>query len=250
VSSNNPSKYDRNRNLWRKIYPIGSPRRAPETVNLVDAETDLSYSLDLQQVVRHRDYFKIISVATSFSGSGGGILLGEYDEGLIHFSNETSKVFSYSFTFSNSPIVVFTVEDESPDQGGVTENINIFGTTSSATGATVGLSAPYSGTVRYRAAYAPSYPYYFQSAFAPISGTFRASAGSLVIPSQAFFTASWTALVATPAKVLQSTWDTLSNLEANVAITLDAASVDADSAISELSAPASASVHFIAYETE
>lgn len=249
MSKNNPSKYNSNRNLWRKIYPIGSPRRSPETINLVDAETDLSYSLDLQQLVRHRDYFKIISVATVFSASTG-VLLGEYDEGLIHFNNETSKTFSYAFTFSNTPIVVLTMEEESPSFGGITENVNMFGSTVSTTGATVGLSAPYSGTIRYRAAYAPSYPYYFQSSFAPISGTFRASAGTITPSNQSFFTASWNALAGIPVKVLQTTWDTLSRLDIDVAITLNTASIGVSSAASELSAPVSSPVHFIAYETE
>ena len=197
--ANNQQKYGNNRNLWRKIYPVGSPRRAPATVNLVDPKTNTSYSLDLQQTIRHRDYFQIRQFL-----SGPLVIspiLGEYDEGLATFLNTTSSIVSFNFVFSGQPVVVLTMESASIQN---TSNVQLFGANFNNSKFIARTSAPFSGTIRYRAMYAASYPSYFTSSFAPASGTFRASAGSVAGNGTSFVTASWASLNNTPTVYFES----------------------------------------------
>ena len=138
------SKYIGNRNLWRKTYPIGNARKPPAIVTETKLGTDgniYSVTLDLNKTIRHRDYFKLLGDINSIGE------LGEYDEDLIHFNNETLKSFSYNFIFSNNPTVVFSVNAADVAQPN-TENLNVFGISRNTGGGVVALSAPFSGTIR------------------------------------------------------------------------------------------------------
>jgi hypothetical protein len=244
--ASNQSKYGANRNLWRKLYPIGSPRRAPETVNLVDPNTNVSYSLDLQRTIRHRDYFRIIQ-ATSGSYvstiTTGAYAVGEYDEGLIHFNNTSDASFNYNITFSSTPFVVYTIEASAPAALNQ-ENINVFGFSKTTTSAIVGLSAPFSGTVRYRAAYATSYPATFTSAF---TASMIASAGSESVVYVTAYTASYTELPSTPTIFIQSPINTSASGQPDVFLDPDETSFTVTTTNTEFSAPYSGSIDFIAY---
>jgi hypothetical protein len=241
VASNN-DKYGRNRNLWRKIY--GSITRPPDLRTIIDTVTATTYSLDLTKIVRDRSFFYITQ--NQVTGGLESLILGEYDEGLISFNNESEKTVVFGITFTNSPIVVFTMEEAYPGAPN-SENVAIFGFTASTTGSHLGVSAPFSGTVRYRAAFAGVYPSYFQSAFAPASGTFRASAGALT-PNESFYTASYATLAGAPASFRQSPFDSGYSHLADVKLEV-VGTPGASSTVSDITAHTTTPIHYIAYET-
>lgn len=240
-------KYIKNRNDWRKSYPVGIPRRPPvivtETKIGVDGKT-YTTTLDLNQTIRHRDKFELLGDIAPLPP------LGEYDEDLIHFNNETFKSFSFNFTFSNNPTVVFSQGDAAPAQPN-TQNLNIFGISRTAAGGVVALSAPYSGTIRYRAAYAPSYPSYFTgsiASIAPTAGVFIASVDREVPNNQSFVTASWTGLASAGPSVFQSPYDDNSNFDGNVALSIKYGTLNGSGEIVEISAPMSSSIYILAVQ--
>lgn len=247
--SSDQRKYGDNRNLWRKLYPVGSPRQAPKNITVTDSQTNQTFTLDLQKTIRHRDYFQIFN-SQSVAGIAPAVLvLGEYDEGLVIFNNTTTANFSFNFTFSGTPVAVFSMEAEAGTVSNTT-NINIFGTNINTTGGTIGTSAPFSGTIRYRAAYAASYPSYFTSSYAPSSGTFRASAGTTIPSNQSAYTASWAALATNPTVFYQTPFDdgNTPTYTADVALIPDANTFTPNSVASDISAPVSVSINYIAYE--
>lgn len=246
MSSDNQSKYGANRNLWRKHYPIGSPRREPQTVSLVDTDTDTSYSLNLQTTIRHRDYYKIIQFVTNSITvvTASPIVLGEYDEGLIYFDNSETELFYFNFIFSGIPYVVFTIEDSTPS-GLNQQNINVFGTDKNNQYGFVAVSAPFSGTVRYRAALAPSYPAYFTSSFT--GSIITASAGAAGVVWATEYTASFGALPGAPSEFRSSPFNTLDTSLNDVYLDPDETTFAAGAANGTISAPFSGTIEFIAY---
>jgi hypothetical protein len=245
------SKYNKNRNLWRRSYPIGIPRRPPVIANLYDEITETSYSLDLQQTIRHRDYFKIaIQISGVLTPPVPPFILGEYDEDLIHFNNEVFKNFTFNFVFSNEPILVFSQGTAAPAQPN-TENINIYGIAKNTSGGVVGLSAPYSGTIRYRAAYAATYPSVFTgsvASIAPTAGTFIASVFRDMPDNESFITASWAPLASSNPDVFMSPYDDNSNFDGNVILTASVGTLSNSGKVIEISAPMSSSIYVIAVE--
>lgn len=166
-------RYSSNRNLWRKTTSTFR-RQKPQLIELLDVETRLSYSIDLTRITRERSpYERRRSNPGYFDPE---LLVGEYEEGLIEFTDEVSKSFVFDVPFSGIPFIVFSTEESS--------NVNVFGLEVTAEGATVGLSAPpYSSDVRYRAIYSTTYPAIVSSSF---SQSFTASAGSFVTDNSVF----------------------------------------------------------------
>lgn len=238
----NNDKYGRNRNLWRKVY--GQINRPPDVRTVIDTVTATTYSLDLSKTIRDRNFFAIIQ--NPMTGSDEGLALGEYDEGLITFDNESEKSVTFGITFSNEPVVVFTMEDADVSYPN-SENVNVFGFTLSTTGSHLGLSAPFKGTVRYRACFAAAYPAYFVSAYAPVSGTFRASAGSILVGNDSAYTASYAAMSGAPTSFRQSPFDSSYSHTADVKLEVPAAP-GLSATPSDISAPVSTRIYYIAYE--
>lgn len=240
------NKYINNRNLWRKSYPIGIPRRPPVIVTETKLGVDgniYATTIDLNQTIRHRDMY-------SLQGDISSISLGEYDEDLIHFNNEIIKSFSYNFTFSSDPTVVFSQGISDPSQPN-TENVNIFGISRTTTGGVVALSAPYSGTIRYRAAYASSYPSYFTGSVAsitPTAGVFIASTDREVPDNISYVTASWATLGSVAPTVFQSPYDDNSNFDGNVALSSKLGTLNSSGEVIEISAPMSSSIYVLAIQ--
>ncbi len=244
------SKYSKNKNLWRKTYNIGPTRRPPVIESFVDSVSQITYSLDLQKILRHRDFFRIIKLSASFIAPTPPLVLGEYDEDLIHFNNESYKSFNYNFTFSSNPIVVYTQGTAASSQPN-TENINIFGISKNTNGGVVGLSAPYSGTIRYRAAYAPSYPSYFtgsMTSIAPTAGTFVASIFADIPDNESFITASWAPLASSNPYVFMTPYEDNSNFDGNVALTGSPGTLSNSGEVIEISAPMSSSIYVLAVQ--
>jgi hypothetical protein len=196
------SKYGGNaRNLWRKVY--GYQNNKPQMVSVVDSITQVTYSLDLNKTLRHRDFFIIqgINSGSQFITEEVSFPTAEYDEGLFHFSSISDHgTGSFNFTFSNFPTVVLSVESASL----YGEGVNIFGGTSTPSGFTFGLSAPFSGSIRWRAIYSPSYPAVATSAY---TASITASAGSAFPNGATYYTASFATLPGIPFSYRDTTWD-------------------------------------------
>lgn len=238
-------KYSNNRNQWRKSYPIGLPKRPPNLVSLSKLGIDnVIYNsvIDLNKIIRHRDPYRI------FGDIGGTTDVGEYDEGLISFNGETFKAFNYNFTFSSNPVVVYSI---GAGTDSTTENINIYGMSRSTTGGVVALSAPFTGTIRYRAAYSATYPRYFMgvgASIAPTAGAFKASVDTVIPDNLSYVTASWDALAGMPTAVYASPYDDFANYDANVSLTAKTGTETSSGIVYEISAPVSSSIYVLAIE--
>ncbi len=237
------NRYTKNRNLWRKVVGYGEAKPRPIIQSFVDAQTSITYSLNLEETFRHRDYFQVIKpfIEIIVSGSSGSIgLTGEYDEGVVSYAMNDSvyKTINFNFTFSSSPYVVLSIED---DENNDTNNVNPYGISFSTSGANIGVSAPFSGTVRYRAIYASSYPAYITSSFT--ASVITASAGTVTVPADAsYYATTYATLPAIPSEKYQTAWDATSNTS-NILISGTYASTSELS--SSLSAPYSKDIHFI-----
>lgn len=232
--SNQNLKYGSGRNLWRKVY--GYQNKKPQVSEIIDVSSNVTYSLDLNKTLRHRDFY-IIKNIISETPVAPATPLAEYDEGLIHFfSISDTGTGSFNFTFSNNPIVVLTVESASL----YGENVNIFGFSYNTSGFTFGLSAPFTGSIRYRAIYSPTYPAYATSSY---SASITASAGSVTVTNQTYYTASFSALPGNPFKFLDTAWDigTLHN------VFLETQTSSSNSATVEISNELNSLIHFIAF---
>lgn len=209
----------------------------PQVVAIIDSQTQTTYSLDLNRTVRHRDYFIIKDV---LSGAiEGGITYAEYDEGLITFATPSDVgTGSFSFSFSSNPIITLTVESASLNG----ENVNVYGYNFSTTGFTFGTSAPFVGTIRYRAIYSPTYP---ANATSIYTGSMLVSAGEQTVAGVANYTASFSALPGTPFKFLDTTWNTLGN--GDVDVWTETQTSSSSTATIEISSPYSSLIHFQAF---
>jgi len=213
MASNNDKKYGTNRNLWRKVAGYGVPPR-PQIATIADPATHITYSIDLQSTIRHRDYFEVkpgfvVEIVTSPISYS----FGEYDEGLIYFDSMTDESTAvFNFSFSGDPYIVLSMEDAYDNLG----NVNIFGVVYDPTELTVRTSAPFSGTIRYRAIWAPSYPTIVTSSEpASASIAITASAGKVNASGETFNT-TYATLPAVPTYFYDTPWDTVDNGLSNV----------------------------------
>lgn len=223
------------RGLWRKVY--GYSVNKPVVVSFVDTTTSTTMSIDLNKTYRHRDYFIIDGIATGpVAPAPIPVDLTEYDEGLVYMTGGDSATGNFNFTFSNNPIVVLT-----PDSASFWgENVNVYGFSRTSSGFTFGTSAPFSGAIRYRAIYSPTYPALCTSSY---TASITASAGTATLTDSYAYTASFAALPGSAFKFLQTAWSTGTLHD----VAFQTQTFDNDSATTEISAPVSTVVHFIAY---
>jgi hypothetical protein len=233
VTDNNERKYGRNRAEWRKVYSYN--RRKPNIIETIDLNTSQSFSYDLQRIIRYRDY-SLLSKPHSASFAFGG---SEYDEGLVTLSSaDTFGVGTFNFQFSGDPIIVLTVESASL----YGPNLNLFGYNYSNTGFTFGLSAPFVGSIRYRASFTNVYPTYVSSFY---SSSITASAGIVNPSGNNFYTASYAALPGSPFSFLDTTWNDLDLGDIDVALLTDTSS--SSNATINISDHLNSNVHFMAF---
>lgn len=237
--ANNDEKYGLNRNLWRRVY--GRTRQKPRVVQFFDSGSQKTISTDLTKTFRHRDYFNIQGInrkISLFDLPSISSSLAEYEEGLVAFNNESSKTASFSTSFTNAPYVVYTVEPA----GNNSDNVNVFGiSVPTLTQMFIGLSAPFSGNVRYRAVYSPSYPI---AASSPYTGSMQIYAGEVDITNATSYTASFSLPTGT-LEFRASFHDSLSNSETNIQLINE--SLSTTQATNELTAESSGKIHFLAF---
>lgn len=238
------NKYgNRAKNLWRKVY--GYRNHKPSETTIVETDTGVTYSLDLNKTIRHRDYFIIdgyVGASVTIPTPTSSIILAEYDEGLFELTEESSYSQVYfNFTFSSTPIVVLTVESASKNG----ENLQVYGKFVQTNQFVFETSAPLSGTIRYRAIYSPTYPAYATSSY---TSSITASAGTSNGAGNSYYTASYSALPGSPFKFLQTGWDNSApalTLGQNIWFTTETSSSTA--ATVNFSSQMNADIHFIAF---
>lgn len=236
--ANNDERYGISANKWRRVY--GRTRRKPHIVEYVDSGSQATVRVDLNKTYRHRDYFNIEGINRPRAfwqlPTGSAAL---YEEGLITFAGETEMTVPFVGTFPSPPIVVYTVETVGDDS----ENINVFGTAvPTADDMFVGLSAPFTGDIRYRAAYAATYPKTATSAY---TGSMDIEAGAIDITDATEYTASYS-LTAGTIEFRATFHDSLANSESNTGLLNDA--YDETESTNSLTAPSSGKIHFIAFK--
>lgn len=205
---------------------------------IIDQQKAVTYSLDLNKTIRHRDYYIIQGIAGTNIIEDSGVVLAEYAEGLVTMTGGTGSTGTFPFTFTSSPIIVLTPENAS-FWG---ENVIVYGLTAGLSSFTFETSAPYSGTILYRAIYSPTYPAYATSSF---TASITASAGEAHVDTLHYYTASFTALPVNPTRFVQTAW----NFEPTnlVNVYFETQTTSSTQATVEISAPFSRSIHFIAF---
>jgi hypothetical protein len=230
-------RYGGNANKWRKVY--GRTRKKPRVTQYFDSGSQQNVSQDLNKIYRHRDYFQVKGVRRSTIFWSLPILAAEYEEGLIAVDGDTEFTVSFGSPFSVAPIVVYTTEPNDLSSS----NVNVFGTeVPTSTQMFVGLSAPFSGNVRYRAAYSPTWPAAASSAY---TGSFTIEAGAIDITDATEYTASYT-LASGTIEFRASFHDSLANSGSDVGLLND--STTNTTSLNSLTAPGSGKIHFIAFK--
>lgn len=145
-------------------------------------------------------------------------IFAEYEEGLICLNNATVGTITFNHAFSVAPYVVLTVEPTVDNQ----DNINVFGLTlPTQTGLLFGLSAPFTGCIRYRAAADSTYSWP-RSAESVYTSSMTVYAGEHVIVNDNQVTSNFT-FPSSPGNVtyLSTMYDAYFNDTANTDIELD-----------------------------
>jgi hypothetical protein len=239
VGSENNNRYGSNKNSWKKVYGYSSHK--PRETTIIDTANSVTYSLDLNKTLRHRDFFIIKSLTSGAFEEipipPAPVATTEYDEGVVHFAGISDVgTGSFNFTFSGSPYVVLTIESSAL----YGNNLNVWGESLSTAGFTFGLSAPFTGSIRYRAIYADTYPAYVTSAY---TASITASAGTYSAVAESFYTASFAALPSTTSLFLNSAWGTTGQQD----VALQPQVSSSAQATVEFSSPTTSTIYFIAF---
>jgi len=228
------------RGLWRKVY--GYQNAKPQFVEVVDILTATTKSVDLNKTIRFRDFYIIEGITTGFERT---IVvpsnLSEYDEGVI-FVNTIADDYigNYNFTFSANPIVVLSIESSALYGA----NLDVFGLTTTNNGFNFSFSSAFSGSIRYRAINALSYPAFVTSSF---TASMTASAGIASPGGLSYYTASFATLSATPFYFAQTVWTNGTNVTLGASVGIFPETSSSSDATSNFSSELSNTVHYIAF---
>lgn len=237
MGSENNNRYGSNKNSWKKVYGYNSHK--PRETTIIDTANSVTYSLDLNKTLRHRDFFIIKGLTSGAFEAPPPVPaeVTEYDEGVVHFAGISDVgTGSFNFTFSGSPYVVLTIESSAL----YGNNLNVWGESLSTAGFTFGLSAPFTGSIRYRAIYAETYPAYVTSAY---TASITASAGTYSAVVESFYTASFAALPSTTSLFLNTAWGTTGQQD----VALQPQVSSSAQATVEFSSPTTSTIYFIAF---
>lgn len=168
--------------------------------------------------------------------------MAEFDEGLIAFSGTDSAIAAFNFCFTSTPDAVVLTVDGTSDSS---DFIIPYGITFNSCSMSIGLSAPFAGNIRYRAAYsAGGYPATATSSLSPGSGTFTIVAGATTVNNATSYIANHTGLGNPPSVFYKTPWDFFSNFDVDVDVT-EVTSTNSTTN-GEISAPLSNPIYFIA----
>lgn len=188
-----------NRSRYRRVYAYGANRR-PDIRAFVDSATETTKSFDFQKIIRDRDYFLIDGQSTlTFPTASNNFL---FIEETYFTSTDVDHIdVRFPLAFDGMPYVGFTLHPESTMSQ---SNVAYWATDVSENGFRANFSAPFSGTMLYRAVYNPSvYPVYTERM--PGSGNYAwVSAGSTQFTGQSSITMSFATLPGVPESVLMN----------------------------------------------
>jgi hypothetical protein len=205
------------RQRLRRVY--GGERAPSDKIVFVEASTNITRSFDASQMQVHRDFYIVFAPSSSQSPviPPPAPVYGEYDEDLIDFNWQSEATKTFNITFSSTPIVTLEVEN----LGTGLEGVQPFLVSYTNGQLTVGLSAIHSGSIRYRAIYASSYPSVVVRNVLEPTLYYTASAGSVDLTGQSEFTATYSPVTSpptAPSQVFFGLYDINGNNEANVSI--------------------------------
>lgn len=187
------TKYLQNRSLWQKSATI-SRRQKPRALTYIDGTTNELVNLDLTKIVRARNPYRVEkSVPSDFVVE---FEVGEYEEGVVNFDDAVNEEFFFDSPFTDTPIIVLTPEDDTSFG-----NYNVFCVAKTSASFTVATSYEYTGQIRYRAAYASTYPARVSSSFSSSFIVTGGSAATLSATSQQFDSTFNTGVLAPVAEV-------------------------------------------------
>lgn len=197
--------------------------------------------LDLNRFEIHRDLF-VITTRIAGKPEGSSYPIGTYEDDIVVFSNESTKTVTFSQTFSQAPIVVINLEDNSGF-----ENVVAYLTAVSSTQISIGLSANYSGNVRYRAVYAAQYPALVYDMPNSPGVSLLCTATKVDLINTNIFSASFESLGVVPTNSFYTAFDYQGNQDVDVFIS--SSSVGETSGSGDLSAPISNRINFVGLTT-
>jgi len=230
--------YSSGRNKRRKTY--GYERAAPQNIEVVI--DNVTRSFDRNTVVIHRDFYLVRDVVSGSVFVPTNVY-AEYDEDRVAFNNTTQASKTFNITFSSQPAVtLFEIEPATNDNS---QNVQPFIVSHTTTQVTVGLSAPFSGNVIYRAIYSPTWPALVQRNVISSSFFYTAQAGYIDLAAMTDFTASYGSLGSVPSFVFLSTYDVNSNNQADVAF-VATGSYTLTAVSGNVSAPITDRIYFMA----
>ena len=223
-----------NRNNYRKVY--GYTRQPPQPFTFV--ENGEQKSVDANKFNVTREFYRISEKIGTTVGH-----LDEnafYEEDTIAFFSSTTKTLAFLREFPGTPIVVVSVEP------GGDNNVNAYVASVSPSAFSIGVSDVFTGTVRYRAVYSPSYPVYVQNYPHAPTTIIRVSAGTIDLTDQSYFSGSFPVMAGLPRAAYYSSYDINSNSDANVAVTVTP--VTLNTFAGSVSAPITNRVNFLEVE--
>ncbi len=222
----------------RRVY--GYQRAQPQTIVLTDVKLGNSRSLDAGSLMIHRDFF-IINAASGSIYNAPPVIFAEYDEDLISFNWEDTASDTFNITFSNTPIVVLTMESTVLGL----ENVQPYVLSYTTNTLTIGVSALYSGSVRYRAIYSPTYPCVVQRNILEPTLYYNASAGTINPAGTSNFSSAYTPLqVGPPTDFFMSSYGSGGQADLNIV----SSSYDLTTVQGELSSHFNESINYLAVE--
>ena len=98
------SKFDINRNKWRRVYNYGGTKPPPANVQYFDVLTGLTKQRDFNQIIRDRDMY-LVGIMETYPFS-----FAEYQEAEVNLSNTDTYTVVFSSAFSNTPIVTLQID--------------------------------------------------------------------------------------------------------------------------------------------
>jgi hypothetical protein len=228
-----------NKNRFKKVY--GYERVAPRFATVVLSLTE-SIEVDISRIkVDRQPYYLAEAINASFGG-GSAYFTALYEEDVYEvsaFANSATLVFSVAFT--DTPIL--TVETN--DDGLKLNNVNLYIDSVSSTGATVKFSAPFSGSITYRAILG-LYPALVERTPLLPGSYYTASAGTVLFANESEKTITYNALGVTPTDLFVTPYDYYNTETAQVHATLsNGTSIGNTSSQVDISSPMSNQINFL-----
>lgn len=205
MSSSNNSHFSRG--SFRKVY--GPTRQPPQLHSFV--EDGQLKTVDANKFHVNRELYLItdkLGIGASQLGEGA-----VYEEDTISFTNESFKNVEFLQAFTAAPIVVLTID--SGDDSNIMTHLTFVDIAEMG----VGLSAPFTGVIRYRAIYSPSYPVFVINYPHAPSTVLKVNAGGIDVVNQSSFTTSFPAMSSLPASLYCTPVDVNNSGDVDVAVT-------------------------------